>query len=127
MPQKTIPPASADIPLDATPLAWKPGYQWSFRWESPRGQGTFVWVVAADTEVEGLPSYVVRAGRREMAYAKGNGQLGWHMEKVDGILVERASPPNFFFTWPLEVGKSWQYTYNWEGIRDRQTAQHTRR
>jgi len=53
--------------------------------------------------------------------------LGWHADKVDGILVERASPPNYYLTWPLYVGKSWEYTYTWEGIPARQTDQRTRR
>lgn len=126
-PQPTPAPLPSTMPLSAAPLAWKPGYEWSFRWESPRGKGTFVWVVAADTEVNGLPSYVVKSGSREIAFAKGDGKLGWHVQKVDGVLVERASPPPVEYTWPLYVRKSWEYSYTWEGIRDRQTDERTRR
>ncbi len=133
--QKAPTPASQPTPplspittsLSATPLVWKPGYEWSFRWESPRGKGTFVWVVTAETEVEGLASYIVRVGSREMAFAKGDGTLGWHVQKVDGVLVEHASPPPIEYTWPLYVGKSWEYSYHWEGIRARQTQQRTHR
>ena len=110
-----------------SPLDWKPGYEWSFRWESPRGKGTLVWVVTAETEVNGLASYVVKSGSRETAFAKGENKLGWHMDKVDGVVVERASPPNFYFAWPLEVGKTWQHIYTWEGIQARQTEERTRR
>jgi len=126
IPGRTGTPPQGSAPPSATTLVWKPGYEWSFRWESPRGKGTFVWVVTAETEINGLPSYLVKSGTREMAFAKENDRLGWHMEKVDGVLVARASPPEVSFTWPLHVGKSWKYTSTWEGIRARQTEERTR-
>jgi hypothetical protein len=104
---------------DRTPLAWIPGDQWSFHYylESSGTPGTFVWIVAADVDIDGLPSYVVRAelrvGSKEMVFAKGPGQLGWSMERGRNGPRKRASPPNFYLAWPLEVGQRWEYTYTW--------------
>jgi hypothetical protein len=107
--------------------AWRVGDEWRFRWESPRGKGTYAWVVARESTVNGLPSYIVKSGSREIVFAKGEAKLGWQEERVKGVVVERASPPSFYFVWPLEVGKTWEYAYNWENITDRQTAELVRR
>jgi hypothetical protein len=106
---------------------WRVGDEWSFRWQSPRGKGTFVWVVTEETEVNGLSSFIVQSGSRELVFAKGEAKLGWQEERVKGVVVERASPPSFYFVWPLEVGKTWEYAYSWENITDRQTAELVRR
>jgi hypothetical protein len=117
---------------DVTPLAWIPGEQWSFHylWEISGRREPFVWIVAADADVDGLPSYVVRAelrvGLKEMVFVKGHGQLGWYMEKGGNGHRKRASPPNFYLAWPLEVGQSWEYTYTWEA-QGQPTLQQTRR
>lgn len=120
---------------DVTPLAWIPGDQWGFHylWEISGRQGTFVWIVAADVDVDGLPSYVVRVelrvGSKEMVFAKGHGQLGWSMEQGGNGPRKRASPPNFYLAWPLKVGQRWEVTYTWGEFRNGnwQTKPQTRR
>ena len=103
---------------------WVPGDEWRFRWESPIGKGTFVWTVTEEEVIDNVAYYVVKSGSRRVYYLKHN--LGWHMDKVEGVVVSRASPP-FAYDWPLEVGKSWELTYEWEDRSAQQTEQRYRK
>lgn len=107
-------------------LNWQVGDEWSFRWESPRGKGKFVWAVAEEAEINGFPSYVVRVGKSKYAFAKGEGKLGWNERKSDDVVIERWSPPNYYLLWPLEVGKSWESSYQWEDLQNRRSEELTR-
>jgi outer membrane biogenesis lipoprotein LolB len=41
---------------------WSPGSSWAYRYESPRGSGTFEWVVDREEILDGVRFYVVTAG-----------------------------------------------------------------
>ena len=58
---------------------WRVGDEWSYRWSSPRGSGTFVWVFDRFETVEGIESAVVKSGERELFYRRDDGAL--HLEK----------------------------------------------
>jgi hypothetical protein len=98
---------------------WAVGDEWSYRWESPRGKGTFVWVVDRFETVEGIESAVLRTGERELFYRRDDGAL--HLEKVGGIVEVRTSPPLVMISWPLEVGKTWTPAYTRDAVVTRQT------
>jgi len=99
--------------------AWAIGDEWSYRWESPRGRGTFVWVVDRFETAEGIESAVIRSGEREMFHRLEDGAL--HLEKVGAVLELRYSPPFVMIAWPVEVGKAWTPAYTRDAVRARQT------
>jgi hypothetical protein len=93
---------------------WKPGDQWTFWSDSPRGSGTFVWSVDREEVVDGTEYYVITSGptrqgpAREFFYQKAD--LAWRMLKVNGTLESRAEPPQLRYVWPLTIGGTWEQT-----------------
>src|SRR5262249_26469859 len=61
---------------------WKKGYEWAYRWESPRGKGTFVWSVDRQETIGGTDYYVINAGNEETYWRKSD--LAYYMYKVEG-------------------------------------------
>jgi hypothetical protein len=70
---------------------WAPGSSWSYRYESPRGSGTFDWVVDREEVVDGVKFYVVAAGSREIYFRQADFAL--YMEKVNGTVEVKMNPP----------------------------------
>ena len=101
--------------------AWAIGDEWSYRWESPRGQGTFVWAVDRFEVAEGIESAVIKSGEREIFYRLEDGAI--HLEKVGGVLDVRDTPPFVMISWPLEVGKAWTPAYTRDAVQARQTSE----
>jgi hypothetical protein len=97
-PDKLIGEVKLD-PVAEAALPWTPGDEWSYRWSSPRGSGTFVWSVDREEVLDGVPFYVVKSGTtRESYYRKGDRAL--FMSKINGqvesryIRQSRTSPPH---------------------------------
>ena len=111
--------ASAPPPTAALAPLWERGYEWKYRWTSPRGSGTFVRTVVGEESASGVPHYVVQTGSRDIYYTKAD--LGWLMERVDGAVETRGTPPDRRFDWPLAVGKEWDATYTLENLIERTT------
>ena len=112
--------SSVEVPV---PL-WKPGYTWQFRWESPQGKGTFVWIIKREEIVDGVEHYVMTSGRqREMYWRKAD--LAVSMDKVEGTIEERTVPSELRYVWPLVPGKRWEQTFTREKPRDNQTTEIT--
>jgi hypothetical protein len=107
----------------ATPPLWKPGYEWSYRWHSPQGSGTFVWSVDREEVLDGTPVYVVKSGSREALYRRSD--LALYMERNQGVTETRWVPPLIRYSWPLAFGKTWEQTYTRERPVDRQTEVRT--
>jgi predicted aspartyl protease len=107
----------------ATPPLWKPGYEWSYRWHSPQGSGTFVWSVDREDVVDGIPVYVIKAGQRETFYRRSD--LALYMERSQGVTETRWVPPVIRYSWPFTPGKTWEQTYTRERPLDRQTEVRT--
>lgn len=97
---------------------WKVGDEWEFRWQSPRGQGTFVWVVDREEMVEGIDSFIVKGGGYEIYYRSAD--LAFHLEKYQGVVTTRHAPPSVML-WPLVPGAKWERRYTRERPQDRQT------
>jgi len=100
---------------------WTVGDQWSYRWESPEGKGTFVWVVDRFDKIDGIDSVVIRSGSRESFYRLHDGAL--RHSTVNGRVETRFDPPFLSVPFPLEVGKRWNPEYTRESPMARQTTE----
>lgn len=114
---KEQPPVVSGPPI--APL-WKVGDEWAYRWESPRGKGTFVWSVAREEIVDGVEFYVVTSPQRESFYRKGD--VAFSFEKFEGAVETRHVPPSMI-AWPLVPGKTWEQRYVRERPGERQTEE----
>jgi hypothetical protein len=100
-------PSSTPAPIPVPTL--KPGDEWTFWWENPRGSGTFVWSMDREEVVDGTECYVIKSGpTREFYYQKTD--LAWRMEMVNGTLASKAHPAQLRYVWPLTVGRTWEQT-----------------
>lgn len=125
-PQSPTASPATSTPLAALPgsmlaPAWTPGDEWAFRWESPAGKGTYVWSVDREEMVEGVSHYVIKVGTREIFYRKSD--IASTRETVDGATVLSSTPSRLRYAWPLQVGKTWEQTYQEERPVARQTAE----
>ena len=57
-------------------------------------------------------TYIIKTGTREIFYRASD--LAASLEKVDGALVLRETPPRMHYSWPLTVGKTWEQGYTQE-------------
>src|SRR6266446_1401599 len=80
---------------------WTVGDEWSYRWQSPEGKGTFVWVVDRFENTDGVDSVVVKSGSRESFYRREDGAL--RHSTVNGRVESRFNPPFLSLPFPLEV------------------------
>jgi len=87
---------------------WSAGDEWRMSWKTPTASGTSVLTVEGEETVDEVEHYVIRSGVRQIYYVKST--LGWHLEKVNGAVVLRRSPP-IAHDWPLRVGKAWEIRY----------------
>lgn len=113
MPTPTMKEASLPI--------WNVGDEWAYRYQSPTGDGTYVWSVVRTDMMDGADCYVLKTGERELFYRKQD--LAYVRETVSGVIVGRATPPKTDYQWPLTVGGKWQHKYTHENVRDRQTRE----
>ncbi len=93
---------------------WKVGYQWRYAWTRPGTSGTITFEVVREDTFEGVPSYVVRAGKEEYFYTKD--VLGVLAGISGGRLSFKRDAPHQFFSWPLAVGKEWRSAYLRENV-----------
>jgi hypothetical protein len=114
-PPATVEPTwPAASPMTPT---WARGNEWTYRWSSPRGSGTFVWVVDRSEVVGGVPFYVVKSGTaRETYYRKEDRAIS--MDKLNGQIDLRHTPPVTYWS-ALPGTKEVRYTR--ERPIDRQT------
>ena len=100
---------------------WTVGDEWSYRWQSPEGKGTFVWAVDRFDNADGIDSVVIKSGSRESFYRREDGAL--RHSTVNGRVESRFDPPFLSLPFPLEVGKQWHPESTRELPRARQTAE----
>ena len=98
--------------------AWSIGDEWSYRWESPAGNGTLVRTVIRFEMVEGVDSVVVQSGRREIFYRRTDG--AHFLDKVDGGVVLRNVLPVPLIAFPIRAGRPWVLDYRRERPEVRQ-------
>ena len=100
---------------------WKKGYEWAFRWESPRGKGTFVRSLDRIEAIDGNEFYVIKTGTRHIYYRTSD--LGYFMDTVDGDVEVRHVGLWKRYPWPLALEKAIDSTVSEERPRDRQTQE----
>lgn len=110
-PRSGEPVVPAALRGPAVPV-WKIGDQWAYRWESPQGQGEYVWTVDRTEVVDGVEQYVIKVGPREIYYRKSD--LATTVEMVAGAVETRHVPPRLSFSWPLTPGTLWRQSYTEE-------------
>lgn len=96
---------------------WKVGYEWRYAWKGPTGSGTLTHAIIRENTYEGVPVWVIRAGRNENSYAKN--VLGLLATMSGGKLITKRNTPYQFFSWPLEVGKEWSNAYVLERVEEK--------
>jgi hypothetical protein len=118
-PSVPTPPAPV-APGPALVPVWHVGDEWQFAYKSPTDSGTFVWAVNRIEPLDSVPHYVIKAGTRETFYRVSD--LANTLERVDGVVVLRETPPRLVYAWPLVVGKSWDETHKQERPVERSTT-----
>jgi len=98
---------------------WKPGYEWAFQYESPTGNGTYIWHVDREEAIDGVAHYVIKTGTREIFYRKSD--FASSRETVDGVIVMKHTPSRLNYIWPMYVGQVWDQTILEERPKDRQS------
>ena len=99
----------------------KRGSEWAYRWESPQGKGTFVYVLDREETRDGAAWYVVKSGARELHFRKHD--LAISLDVVDGQTEIRRSPATELLKWPLTAGQEWEQAYTVERPKDRSTTE----
>jgi hypothetical protein len=118
--------AMAPVPADAWthPPIWKIGDEWSYRWESPRGSGTFVRKVSSEEAIDGIECYVVSSGRYSLYFRKTD--LAWVMQRDGWSITLKYTPPRQEVAWPLHVDRTWEQLYVQEEPERRVTGNYLR-
>lgn len=116
VPASPSPPPSPAFasPLSGSPApVWHVGDEWTFRWESPDGQGEYTWTVNRMERIDGIEHYVVRSGPREIYFRVAD--LATSLETLSGRVERRNLPARLGFSWPLTTGAMWRQRYLEEG------------
>lgn len=120
--QQQAVPAVLLSPSPQTMPMWKTGDEWAYRWESCQGKGTFVWSVDREEVLEGVTYYVIKSGNtREIYYRKSD--FAFYMDKLNGQVETRHTPPTAFFAWPPVSGAKIEGRYTYERPLERQTEE----
>ena len=91
---------------DSARPAWRVGDRWLHAWTSGANKGVKTSECIGVREVGGVSYNVLRVETAQMYYTF---DLRWAASIVESRVVARATPPQPWFNWPLEVGKRWQY------------------
>lgn len=85
---------------------WRAGDRWIYAWTMGATKGVKTSEVLGVREVGGVQYNVLRVEAAHLYYTS---DLHWAANIVESRVVARATPPQPWFNWPLEVGKRWQY------------------
>ena len=118
------PPVSLTPPAVPLTPTWEKGFEWRYRWTSPRGSGTFFRTVVRKETLADGEYYVIRSAEREIYYTVKD--LAWLMERLGGDLEIRSTPAEARFVWPLAVGNQWETKVHLERPLQRTTEERSR-
>jgi clan AA aspartic protease (TIGR02281 family) len=96
---------------------WKVGHEWRYAWRQPGTSGTFTREIVREDAFEGVPSYVVMAGKNEYFHTRDT--LGELAVRSGGKVTFRSDLPYQYFSWPLEIGKEWRSTFSRENPEEK--------
>jgi len=124
-PRNASSPASKPGTARLVAPEWKRGDEWAYRWESPVGKGTFIWSFDHEETVNQEVFYVVRSGAaRESYYRKKD--LAFYMDKVNGQIEYRHTPPTPWAPWPFRAGARWEVRFAVEQPGEKQVEHYVR-
>jgi hypothetical protein len=90
---------------------WRAGDRWVYAWTAGSNKGTKTSEAMGQREVGGVQYNVLRIDIVQLYYTL---DLNWAANLLDSKVVARATPPQPWFSWPLEVGKRWEYQGEYE-------------
>lgn len=116
--------ASLGVPGTAKPLIqkidkpeWKVGQRWHYAWKAPGRSGSLTREILKEDQLDGVATYVVKAGNNEVYHSKQS--LGLLATAAKGKLISKRSSPLEFFSWPLEGGKEWRDAFVLENLEQK--------
>jgi hypothetical protein len=98
--------SAARRPETAARPTWRPGDRWVYSWTAAEKTGTKAVEVVGTQEFGGVSYYLVRIGDLDHFYTS---DLHWAGGVRDQRVEVRMTPPQPWFTWPLEVGRRWTH------------------
>lgn len=113
----SAPGASETAPVMSTvpvPPSWRPGDRWVYGWTSGAESGVKTVETVEIREINRVSFYLVRVGEVETFYTR---DLHWAGTMEDGRVAARMTPPQPWFAWPLETGRTWTHRGTYEDRR----------
>lgn len=110
------PPGGAPLTQVVSPPEWRPGDRWVYEWTSGTETGTKTAEVIEIKALNNVRYYVVRIGEVDHYYTL---DLQWAGSVRDSKVEARMVPPQPWFVWPLEVGRSWAHHGVYELANDK--------
>ena len=89
-----------------SPPTWRPGDQWVYTWTSGGESGIKTVEALEIQEINRISYYLVRVGDVEAFWTR---DLRWAGTIKDGRVASRMTPPQPWFSWPLEAGRNWTH------------------
>jgi hypothetical protein len=102
---------TAKMPAMATAPSWRPGDRWVYGWTSGGESGVKTVEAIEIKEINRVSYYVARVGEVETFYTR---DLHWAGTMADGRVASRMTPPQPWFSWPLEPGRTWAHYATYE-------------
>jgi hypothetical protein len=90
---------------------WRPGDRWVYGWTSGAEGGVKTVEAVEIRAINRVLFYVVRVGETETFYTR---DLHWAGAMEDGRVAARMTPPQPWFSWPLEIGRTWTHRGTYE-------------
>ena len=110
----------ATAQLVVTAPEWRVGERWRHAWTAGAERGTKTSEVLGAREVGGVQYHVLRVENADRYYTL---DMRWAAIVAESRVTARAVPPQPWFMWPLEVGKSWQYRGVYEDMDRKEPVQ----
>jgi hypothetical protein len=118
-PLAAAPPSPQPVLAAVGVPTWRIGDEWSYQSKSERENSSFVWIVDRMDTWEGVPVFVIKGGRREIYYRQSD--LAFVVQKLNGAIEAKTTPPIPYVAWPLSAGKAWEGIYVHDRPLERQS------
>lgn len=99
------------MPAAAAAPSWRPGDRWVYAWTSGSESGVKTVETIEIREINRVSFYLARVGEVETFYTR---DLHWAGTMADGRVASRMTPPQPWFSWPLEPGRTWAHQASYE-------------
>ncbi len=95
---------------------WQPGDRWVYEWTAGTDTGTKTAEVVEIRDLNSVLYYVVRIGDVDHYYTR---DLQWAGGLRNSKVEARMVPPQPWFTWPLETGRTWVHRGVYEVLNEK--------